>query len=392
MSSYSSYRSPGESRFRWALILIMVCLLAYLNRNWITSLFDRSGVDPNAQPRAVTARGDLAADEQATIEIFEKVSPSVVFVTTQVVQSWRRSLLGVEPMQVQKGTGSGFVWDKEGHIVTNYHVIAEAVKLRGKCFVRLKDGLEVPAKVVGADADHDIAVLFIQAPNTELKPIPIGQSKGLLIGQKVFAIGNPFGYDYTYTSGLVSSLDRTIHTQDGRQLHYLIQTDAAISSGSSGGPLLDSAGLLIGMTTAVATGQLNNNIIAANIGFAIPVDIINQVVPEIIRQQGTARPYLGAILIAENRLRLNNIPKGVMIQQVYPDSPAAKAGLQGVELRPENQIRLGDLILEVDGKPVSGNDDFQEIIRRHKPGDKLKFKIVRDKKDQYVEVELGAGD
>jgi S1-C subfamily serine protease len=396
MSGYSSYQSPSESRFRWALIIVMLLLLVYLNRDWLLGLFDRSGYDPDAQPRPVTARGDLAADEQATIEVFDKVSPSVVFVTTQFVQSWRRSLLGNEPMQVQRGTGSGFIWDQEGHIVTNYHVVAEAVKLRGQCKVRLRDGKEFNARVIGADSANDIAVLFIRAPSTELKPIPIGQSKGLLIGQKVFAIGNPFGYDYTFSSGIVSSLERTIRTQDGRELHSLIQTDAAISSGSSGGPLLDSAGLLIGMTTAVATGQINANIVASNIGFAIPVDIINRVVPELIKKQGSpeifSQPSIGASLVAEKVLRLNNIPTGVMILKVDPDSPAAKAGLQGIKILPENQIAYGDLILAVNGHPVSGNADFQTIILQHKPGDKLVFKVMREGQEFDVEVTLGSID
>jgi S1-C subfamily serine protease len=375
MSSYGPMTSPGENRFRWLLTAIIVGLAVYLSRGFLSRTFLPAIGDPNAVPRAITPRGDLAADEQATVEIFDSVSPSTVFVTT-LAQGWRQGLLGMEPLAVPQGTGSGFVWDEKGNIVTNFHVIASAARSGGQCRIRFKNGEEYPARFVGADPDHDIAVVKVEPKSTPLKPIPVGTSKDLLVGQKAFAIGNPFGYDYTLTAGLVSALGRSIQTREGRDIQNLIQTDAAISPGSSGGPLLDSTGRLIGMTTAVDARAL-----ASNIGFAVPVDVINRIVPELIREAGQApapqQPSMGILVIDERLLRANGIAKGVMVRKVEEGSAAEKAGMKGVSPLPNGTVSFGDLIIAIDDAPVDNMLDLRAILRKHKPGDKVKVKYDR---------------
>jgi len=238
----------------WAAILFLLVLTAgpWLERLWISS---------QAEPRAVTARGELAGDERATIEIFESVSPSVVFITTteELMSPWTRNLT-----EVRRGTGSGFVWDDDGHVVTNWHVIADAQSAR----VRLADQRSYPAELIGASPEHDLAVLRIGVALARPHPVPIGTSADLKVGQKVFAIGNPFGFDYSLTTGVVSALDRTIYADDGAEIRRLIQTDAAINPGNSGGPLIDSAGRLIGINTAIFSPSGS----FSGIGFAVPAD------------------------------------------------------------------------------------------------------------------------
>jgi S1-C subfamily serine protease len=385
MSSYGPMTSPAESRIRWLLTAAIIGLVLYMSRGWISRLLTPEVGDPNAIPRAITPRGDLAADEQATVEIFESVSPSTVFVTT-LAQGWRRGLLGVEPFTVPQGTGSGFIWDEKGNIVTNFHVVASAARSGGQCRIRLKTGNEFTALFVGADPDHDIAVVKIVANASLLKPIPIGTSKDLLVGQKAFAIGNPFGYDYTLTSGLISALGRSIQTRERREIQNLIQTDAAISPGSSGGPLLDSTGRLIGMTTAVDARAL-----ASNIGFAVPVDVINRIVPELIRDAAQtvapAQASMGILVIDEQLLRANGITKGVMVRKVEEGSAAEKAGLKGVAPLPNGSVSFGDLILAIDETPIDNMLDLRTVLRKHKPGDKVKVKYDRFESGQKTSLE-----
>ena len=222
-------------------------------------------------PRRVTARGDLAADEASTIELFQKARGSVVYINTseRVLDLWTRNVF-----TIPKGTGSGFVWDEDGNIVTNFHVIAGAAEAR----VRLSDGRDFGARLVGASPAHDVAVLRFAA-SSSLTPVLIGTSSDLKVGQKVFAIGNPFGLDWTLTTGIISALDRALPAEDGRSLiEDLIQTDAAINPGNSGGPLLDSAGRLIGVNTAI----FSPSGASAGVGFAVPVDTVNRVVAQLI--------------------------------------------------------------------------------------------------------------
>ena len=271
MASYDRYPPRGAwaaGLWPWVLLLVLGGVLAW--RIW--SREHRSGLDPNAELRPVVARGDLAADEQATIEIFRRASPSVVHITTLVT---RKDAIGLNLFQIPKGTGTGFVWDRDGHIVTNYHVIQGGSGAR----VKLADNSTWTARLVGASPDNDLAVLFIKAPDTRLRPLLLGASANLQTGQKVFAIGNPFGLDHTLTTGVISALGREIESVNRRTIKDMIQTDAAINPGNSGGPLLDSAGLLIGVNTAIysPSGAF------AGIGFAIPSDRVNRVVTGLIR-------------------------------------------------------------------------------------------------------------
>jgi len=230
-----------------------------------------------ATPRAVTPRGPLLAEEQSQIEVFRKTSPSVVHITTLETQ---RDFFSLNVQQVPRGTGTGFVWDERGHIVTNFHVIQNGNGAR----VTLADQSAYNAELVGAFPDRDLAVLRIQAPREKLPPIPVGTSRDLLVGQRVYAIGNPFGLDQTLTTGIVSALNREIESVNQRTIRGVIQTDAAINPGNSGGPLLDSAGRLIGVNTAIYSPSGAS----AGIGFAIPVDEVNRIVPRLIRDGAAA--------------------------------------------------------------------------------------------------------
>jgi S1-C subfamily serine protease len=252
---------------RLALWAVLALLALVLLRPWLEAVL----VPERARPRAVTARGELAADEQATIDVFQAASPSVVYITTlkRVLELRSRNVY-----EIPSGTGSGFLWDADGHVVTNYHVIKGAQAAE----VRLADERSVPAWLVGASPEHDLAVLRIRVPFGPPPPLSIGTSADLKVGQKVFAIGNPFGLDHTLTTGVISALDRSLRGEDGVAIEHLIQTDAAINPGNSGGPLLDSAGRLIGINTAIysPSGAF------AGIGLAVPVDTVNRIVPRLI--------------------------------------------------------------------------------------------------------------
>jgi S1-C subfamily serine protease len=331
--------------------------------------------NPDAAPRAVTARGDLAEDEKNTIELFQTISPAVVYITSV---EFRRSLFSLNVHEIPKGTGSGFVWDTEGRIVTNYHVIEDANQVH----VTLADNTTWKASLVGATPDKDIAVLQISAPVKSLKPIPVGESSSLLVGQKVFAIGNPFGLDQTITSGIVSALDREIKSANGMTIHGVIQTDAAINPGNSGGPLLDSAGRLIGVNTAIYSPVG----VSAGIGFAVPVDEVNQVVTQIIQYGHIIRPGIGISVVNERVADRLGI-EGVLIARVERGSGAENAGLRGIR-RINGELYLGDIIVGMDGNPIRNLDDLRQELDRHKVGDEVTLKIVRDDQDFQVKVIL----
>ncbi len=332
---------------------------------------------PEAVPRAVSARGDLAADERNTIDVFQATSPSVVYITSIEL---RRNLFSLNVYEIPKGTGSGFVWDSDGRIVTNYHVIEDANQVQ----VTLTDNSTWKAALVGASADKDIAVLKIAAPAAVLRPIPVGESAGLQVGQKVFAIGNPFGLDQTITAGIVSALGREIKSANGMTIHDVIQTDAAINPGNSGGPLLDSAGRLIGVNTAIYSPDGVN----AGIGFAVPADEVNRVVTELIKHGRLIRPGLG-ISVGNERLvdRLGIV--GVLVVQVEKGSSAEKAGLRGVR-RVSGELYLGDIIVGVNGNPVASLDDLSRELDGHQVGDEVTLKLIRDNQEFQVNVVLEA--
>lgn len=333
--------------------------------------------DPRAVSRPVEARGDLAADEKNTIDIFRNAAPSVVYITSIAV---RRNLFSLNVYEMPQGTGSGFIWDRQGRVVTNYHVISDASRLE----VTLADHSTWKAALVGAAPDRDLAVVQISAPADKLRPIVIGASKDLLVGQKVFAIGNPFGLDQTLTTGVVSALGREITAVTGRTIHNVIQTDAAINPGNSGGPLLDSAGRLIGVNTAIYSPSGSS----AGIGFAVPVDEVNRVVPQIIAKGKLIRPGLG-ITLANRRLTDELGLEGVMILKVLPGSTAEKAGLRGTA-QVRDGLVLGDVILAVNGKTVQDYDTLRDELERREMGQNVTLTLMRDSGTVDVQVELEA--
>jgi S1-C subfamily serine protease len=310
----------------------------------------------DAAPRAVTPRGPLAADELAHIEIFRRASPSVVHITTLAA---RRDLFTMNVQQVPRGTGTGFVWDESGHIVTNYHVIQGANAAQ----VTLADQSTHAARLVGAFPDRDLAVLRIDAPRERLPPLAIGTSRDLQVGQRVYAIGNPFGLDQTLTTGLVSALGREIQSLNQRTIRGAIQTDAAINPGNSGGPLLDSAGRLIGVNTAI----FSPSGASAGIGFAIPVDEVNRIVPRLIRDGRFVRPALGVTAAPPGLRQSLGLPRGVPLVQVQPGSPAARAGLQPFRRGQRGEIIGGDVITAVGGEPVESLDDMLTLLEQRQP-------------------------
>ena len=335
---------------------------------------ERNGLLP-AQSAAPT---DLSVEEQATIAVFDRAARSVVFIANTAMQRdpWSFNLF-----EVPQGSGTGFVWRRQGHIVTNYHVIYGADSIT----VTLADRTEIKAKVVGADPDHDIAVLQIQVPESALQPVTIGNSQALRVGQKVLAIGNPFGLDHTLTTGVVSALGRTIKSMSNRTIEGVIQTDAAINPGNSGGPLLDSAGRLIGVNTQIVSpsGAF------AGIGFAVPVDTVNRIVPELIKHGKLIRPGLGISLVPDAMARRWGV-KGVIIGKVGRGSAAERVGLRGARETMGGRVELGDILVAVDGKPVETIDDLMDEMEKHKVGDQVTIEYTRGNRRLQASVTLQA--
>jgi S1-C subfamily serine protease len=388
MSTYGQYpaqRPPrGPSLLPWLFLLIAAGFIVW----WQFWPHGRSLLNPNEPLKPVTARGSLAEDEKATIEIYKHARESVVYITTFSVGS---DVFGLTPYKIPRGTGSGFIWDEHGHVVTNFHVIRDALRSRAAPQVTLADNSNLSAQIVGAAPDNDLAVLAINAPKSQLHPIQIGTSKDLQVGQKVFAIGNPFGLDQTLTTGVISALGRELSENSGASLQGLIQTDAAINPGNSGGPLLDSAGLLIGVNTAIISPTHSY----AGIGFAIPVDEVNRVVTELIRSGKVSRPQLGIRAaddqVAQRVEKRLGLQLGVLILEIIPDSPAAKAGLQGTRISDEGDVQqLGDIIIAIDGKPVKTFRELQSALAKTKAGGTVKITYLRDSEKHDTEATLGS--
>jgi S1-C subfamily serine protease len=314
----------------------------------------------NYEPKPIAQRPDdkLGADEQGTIDVFEKFSRSVVNVTSLAS---RRNLMTLDVTEIPQGTGSGFVWDQQGHIVTNFHVVAGG----DRASVTLNDGSTYAATIIGRAPDKDIAVLKIDAPAQKLLPLPVGQSAGLKVGMKVLAIGNPFGLDQTLTTGVISGLGREIKGKTNRPITDVIQTDASINPGNSGGPLLDSSGRLIGINTAIysPTGA------SAGIGFAVPVDTVNAIVPQLLKYGKIVRPGLG-ISIANDYQAARAGIDGVVIAQTTRGGAADKAGLQGVTADPASGGAIPqDVIVGIDNVVIHKQNDLFKALDAHKVGD-----------------------
>ena len=377
---YAARFPSGAARTWRRLRNFMVLLVAIAGALLIVpAMADKPGA---LQSRPVAPRGELAADEKATIALFERARDSVVFISTRerVQDFWTRNVFSVP-----RGSGSGFIWDEAGHVVTNHHVIDGA----SEATVKLADGSSYKARLVGTSPRHDIAVLRIDTGFRKPEPVPVGSSHDLRVGQKVFAIGNPFGLDWTLTRGIVSALDRSLAGDGGNSIHHLIQTDAAINPGNSGGPLLDSAGRLIGINTAIYSPSGAS----AGIGFAVPVDTVNRVVPQLIRHGKYARPTLGIEADEQLNQRLLALlgQRGVVILKVAPGSAAAAAGLQGVAVR-GGEVIPGDVILAVNGKGIDGMEKLAALLDDQRVGDTVRLTVMRQGKQREVAARLQAGD
>jgi S1-C subfamily serine protease len=333
-----------------------------------------------SEPRVITARGELAADEQATIELFEQTKDSVVSITTaeRVVDRFTRNVY-----DIPRGTGSGIVWDQLGHVVTNAHVIRGA----SSATVRLADGRAFRASLVGVDPSNDLAVLKIGVRAGELPAIAIGQSGGLQVGQNVFAIGNPFGLDWTLTNGVISALDRELPNETGGYITDLIQTDAAINPGNSGGPLIDSAGRLIGVNTAIYSPSGSS----AGIGFAVPVDTVNRVVPQLIARGQYRPPSLGVSVDPRaDRLLERMGVSGVLVLGVEPGSPADRAGIRPAKFAEDGAMVPGDVIVAIDGEEVENAGELRALLDTMSVGDTVRVEVVRSGARQSLDVTLDA--
>jgi S1-C subfamily serine protease len=383
----ATHERSRRSASPWIIPLLTVlalCALLFLG----TMLWREYKAHQEAQsrniygvPRAVTPRGELADVEKTNIEIYKRTKPSVVHITSLSVQ---RDEWNLNVQEVPEGTGSGFVWDQGGHIVTNYHVIKGAEAAH----VTLADHTTWRASLVGAAPDKDLAVLHIDAPKDKLAPILVGKSSDLQVGQMAYAIGNPFGLDLTLTTGVISALGREIQSVTKRTIKNVIQTDAAINPGNSGGPLLDSAGRLIGINTAIYSPSGSN----AGIGFALPVDEVNRVVPQLIKKGKLERPGLGVQILADQNARELGVDKGAVVLNVYRNGPGEKAGLRPTRQTRSGRIRLGDVITAIDDKSIEKANDLFDALEKYKIGDSVTLTVLRDNEQTQVNATLGSAD
>jgi len=326
---------------------------------------------------AAPARAALLPDEENTIKIVKEVSPSVVYVTNIALGQ----NVFMDELAVPQGTGSGFVWDREGHIVTNYHVVRG-----GDAFlVTLKDQTQLEAKVIGVEPRKDIAVLKVDKDIGKLQPVRLGNLESLQVGQKTVAIGNPFGLDDTVTSGIISALGRQVVGIGGVTIHDMIQTDAAINPGNSGGPLLDSSGELIGMNTMIYSESGSS----AGIGFAVPVSYIRRIVPQLIKYGHSIQPGIGISVLPEQvKYQLLGEVDGVVVRNVTPGSPAGRAGMKGIRRDATGRYQLGDIIIGINDIKIKNYDDLYNTLDEFKVGDRVSVKTVRDGREKSFALEL----
>jgi S1-C subfamily serine protease len=327
--------------------------------------------------RPVAARGPLLPEEQRAISIFQEARASVVYITTLVS---RTDFFTLKVFEIPQGTGSGFIWDDAGHIVTNFHVVYEAQNVQ----VTLSDSSIFKAEVVGVAPDKDLAVLRIKAPREKLPPISIGTSSDLKVGQSVYAIGNPFGLDQTLTTGIISALGREIESLTRRPIQGVIQTDAAINPGNSGGPLLDSAGRSIGVNTAIYSPSGAY----AGVGFAVPIDTVNRIIPQLIAFGKVIQPGLGVQVVEDSVARQVGIEEGVLILDVDLRGAAASAGMMPTRYDREGNVVLGDVIVAIEGQSIKTSDDLYRTLERYNVGDEVRVEIIRGGRKRTLTVRL----
>ncbi|XP_011047314.1 PREDICTED: protease Do-like 1, chloroplastic [Populus euphratica] len=353
---------------------LVVCTSVALSFSLLIADVDSSAL---AFVITTTTPRKLQSDELATVRLFQENTPSVVYITNLAV---RQDAFTLDVLEVPQGSGSGFVWDKDGHVVTNYHVIRGASDLK----VTLADQSTYDAKVVGFDQDKDVAVLRVDAPRDKLRPIPVGVSADLLVGQKVFAIGNPFGLDHTLTTGVISGLRREISSAaTGRPIQDVIQTDAAINPGNSGGPLLDSSGSLIGINTAIYSPSGASS----GVGFSIPVDTVSGIVDQLVRFGKVTRPILGIKFAPDQSVEQLGV-SGVLVLDAPTNGPAGKAGLQPTKRDAYGRLILGDIITSVNGKKVTNGSDLYRILDQCKVGEQVTVEVLRGDHKEKIPVIL----
>ena len=331
--------------------------------------------DLQAQQTSITLRR-LDPEERTNVNVFKQSSPSVVNINTKQALTARSGAVVLELGRIPKGSGSGFIWDAAGHVVTNYHVIAGADAVK----VTLADGTEWSATVVNSAPEFDVAVLKVDAPSERLRPLAIGRSDDLEVGQKVFAIGNPFGLDQTLTAGIVSGLGRQIQSKSGQPIRGVIQTDAAINPGNSGGPLLDNEGRLIGINTAI----LSRSGGSSGVGFAVPVNTIRVAVPQLIAGLSRERGFLG-IALAPEQISKRASDSGIAILQVVDNSPAEASGLRAAQVT-EDGVEWGDILMSIDGREVTNSEAALETLQSRKSGDEVVLGIKRE--DEFLRVNV----
>ena len=373
------YRLSGRQILVIALGSALFAAIAVAGFQQLSGHFQPFGSASVATPANITDPS-LATDEQNNIEVYKAASPGVVYIQSTTMA---RDFFGMSSQPVE-GAGSGSVIDEQGDILTNYHVIADAEKLT----VSFGSGKAYPAKVIGRDPDTDLAVIrLLETPKESLTIVPLGDSDKLIVGQKVLAIGNPFGLDRTLTTGVISGLERPIHAQNGRTIEGAIQTDASINPGNSGGPLLDSHGRMIGINSQIESPSGAS----AGVGFAIPVSIAKRIVPQLIRDGEIRRPKLGIaprdVASLGKQLQLP-VSSGVLIVSVAPGSAAANAGLRGVVQTEDGDLEIGDIIVGMDGQKVDSNDDLFKILDKHKIGETVNVEVFRQGRRTSVPVRL----
>src|SRR5882762_8327594 len=373
------YRLSGRQILVIALGSALFAAIAVAGFQQLSGHFQPFGSAAIATPSNITDPS-LATDEQNNIEVYKATSPGVVYIqsTTTV-----RDFFGMFSQPVE-GAGSGSVIDEQGDILTNYHVIANAEKLT----VSFGSGKNYPARVVGRDPDTDLAVIrLLETPKEPLTIVPMGDSDRLIVGQKVLAIGNPFGLDRTLTTGVISGLQRPIRAQNGRQIEGAIQTDASINPGNSGGPLLDSHGRMIGINSQIESPSGAS----AGVGFAIPVSIAKRIVPQLVRNGSVQRPSLNITsrdVESLGRQAQLPVPDGVLIWSVRAGGAAANAGLRGLAQSEDGEVELGDIIVAIDGEKVANADDLYRVLDKHQIGDSVNVDIYRDGRQMTVPVKL----
>ena len=373
----NSTRSPFLTLTLAALALFLLYQIRE-NRRWqARQVAPAASAAPQVPALRAPPPPEPRPGEESATAIYKRVSPSVVAVANNALV--RRGFFDFQLYEVPQGSGSGFVWDRKGHIVSNYHVVHQANTLT----VTFPDGTRYDAKLVGVAPDYDLAVLKIDAPPDKLSPVAITPSRELEVGQQVYAIGNPFGLDTTLSSGIVSALGRTITSMTERKINDVIQTDTAINPGNSGGPLLNGAGKLIGVNTAI----LSPSGAYAGIGFAIPSDTVSRVVPQLIEKGRVARAGLGVRFLPDHVTARAGL-KGVAIYTVFEDTPAAKAGLEGIGVSRRGELLFGDVITAVNQKPVSTVEDLQALLDPRNPGDKITLTLTRDSRARDLTLTL----